>query len=266
MRVASIQLITSRDKEENLRKILYFIEKSSKAGADLVIFPEASTFFSPPDEPFDVLYEKAEPINGSWVNSLKKSARENNINLVIGIYEKSLEERKVYLSAVYINREGEVEHIYRKTHLYDAFNFRESDRISKGDNKYEVFKIDGKWKAGLLVCYELRFPEISRTYALKGADILLVPAAWVKGYLKEEHLFTLAKARAIENTLYVVLSAQIGNIYTGYSAIIDPLGVPIVRSTEKEGIILGELEKERINEVRQTLPLLQQRREDLYFR
>jgi predicted amidohydrolase len=86
MRVASIQLITSSDKGENLRKILYFIEKSSKVNADLVIFPEASNFFSPPNESFDTLYEKAEPIDGPWVNSLKKSTKENNINLVIGIY------------------------------------------------------------------------------------------------------------------------------------------------------------------------------------
>ncbi|AWR93711.1 carbon-nitrogen hydrolase family protein [Acidianus brierleyi] len=264
MRISTVQLITSRNKEENLRKIQQYIEKAKDTNSELVVFPEASMFFSPPDESPEILYEKAEDLEGPWITEVKKSAKENGINVILGIYERS-NNKKVYLTAVFIDKTGDLKYAYRKTHLYDAFSFMESERIEPGKEYYSPINIDGL-KAGILLCYELRFPEISRTYALKGVDLLIVPAAWVKGYLKEDHLLTLAKARALENTSYLVLSAQIGNIFTGYSMVIDPLGVPISRATEKEGIITSEIDKERIKEVRDTLPVLYQRREDLYFR
>jgi predicted amidohydrolase len=264
MIVSTVQLTTSRNKEENLRKIQQYIEKAKNSNSDLVVFPEASMFFSPPDEPLEILYEKAEDLDGPWITEVKKFAKENEINVILGIYEKS-DNKKVYLTAVFIDKNGDIRHTYRKTHLYNAFSFMESERIQPGKEYYSPINIDG-FRVGILLCYELRFPEIARTYALKGADILIVPAAWIKGYLKEDHLLTLAKARALENTNYLVLSAQIGNIFTGYSMIIDPLGIPISRATEKEGIITGEIDKERLKEVRDTLPVLFQRREDLYFR
>ncbi|WP_148691147.1 carbon-nitrogen hydrolase family protein [Acidianus manzaensis] len=264
MILSTVQLTTSVNKDENLRKIQQYIEKAKTANSDIVIFPEASMFFSPPEESREVLYKKAEDLNGPWLTQIKKTAKENEINVILGIYEKS-DNKKVYLTAVLIDKEGEIKYAYRKTHLYDAFNFMESERIEPGKDYYTPITIN-EFNIGILLCYELRFPEIARTYALKGADLLIVPAAWVKGYLKEDHLLTLAKARALENTSYLALSSQIGNIFTGYSMIIDPLGIPISRSTEKEGIITAEIDKERIKEVRATLPVLYQRREDLYFR
>ena len=117
---------------------------------------------------------------------------------------------------------------------------------------------------GLLVCYELRFPELTRRLALAGADVLLLPAAWIAGPLKEQHWATLLQARAIENTVFVAAANQTGNICTGRSMLIDPMGVAVVDGGEEAGVVTGDADLERIARVREKLPLLAQRREALY--
>jgi predicted amidohydrolase len=161
------------------------------------------------------------------------------------------------------NENGEIINVYRKTHLYDAFGYKESASVQPSDNPFKIFDFHGL-KFGVMVCYEVRFPEIARTMALKGADAILIPSAWVKGYNKEDHWLTLIKARALENTVYIATSNQIGNIYTGITSCVDPLGVIIHRMNETEGFIVGEISKQRIIEARMVLPTLIQRNNKLY--
>jgi predicted amidohydrolase len=115
-----------------------------------------------------------------------------------------------------------------------------------------------------MICYDIRFPEMSRILTVNGADILVVPSAWVQGIMKEEHWKTMVMARAIENGSYLIAPDQVGNIYSGRSMVADPFGTVILDMGDKEGIDIVEIDKTRIMEVRKSLPLLQNRRLDVY--
>jgi predicted amidohydrolase len=118
--------------------------------------------------------------------------------------------------------------------------------------------------AGLLICYDLRFPELSRLLTIKGADVLIAPSAWVAGEMKEEHWQTMIKARAIENGSYIVAPDQVGNIYCGKSMVVDPFGVVLLDMGKREGVEIVDIDKARIQQVRRSLPLLKNRRTDVY--
>jgi predicted amidohydrolase len=118
--------------------------------------------------------------------------------------------------------------------------------------------------AGLLICYDLRFPELSRLLTIKGADVLIAPSAWVAGEMKEEHWQTMIKARAIENGSYIVAPDQVGNIYCGKSMVVDPFGVVLLDMGKREGMEIVDIDKARIQQVRRSLPLLKNRRTDIY--
>jgi predicted amidohydrolase len=118
--------------------------------------------------------------------------------------------------------------------------------------------------AGLLICYDLRFPELSRLLTIKGADVLIAPSAWVAGEMKEEHWQTMIKARAIENGTYIVAPDQVGNIYCGKSMVVDPFGVVLLDMGKREGVEIVDIDKTRIQQVRRSLPLLKNRRTDIY--
>jgi predicted amidohydrolase len=115
-----------------------------------------------------------------------------------------------------------------------------------------------------MTCYELRFPEIARILAMQGAEVILVPTAWLAGRMKEEHLHVLAKARAIENTVFVAVASQTGRIFTGRSLVVDPFGVSICDAGEEEGLVTAEIDLDRIRRVRKSLPSLGQIRTDVY--
>ncbi len=122
----------------------------------------------------------------------------------------------------------------------------------------------GPTKIGIMICYDIRFPEMSRILAANGANTLVAPSAWVQGILKEEHWVTMLKARAIENGAFVVAPDQVGNIYSGRSMIIDPFGVVLLDMGNKQGMEIVEIDISRVGDVRETLPLLENRRTDVY--
>ena len=115
-----------------------------------------------------------------------------------------------------------------------------------------------------MICYDLRFPELSRILILGGANVLVAPSGWVQGDLKVDHWQTMIKARALENGCYVIAPDQTGNIYIGHSMIVDPLGRTIIDMEETEGIALATLDINLVNDTRSKLPLLQNRRTDVY--
>ena len=118
--------------------------------------------------------------------------------------------------------------------MYDAFGFRESDKFAAGvDLTPPVTFEDGCY--GMMICYDLRFPEMARMLTLSGANILLAPSGWVQGELKVDHWQTMIRARALENGCYVIAPDQVGNIYIGHSMIVDPLGRTVVDLGEREG-------------------------------
>jgi len=260
-RVAAFQFSASRIKEENLKKILNAIKLASKAKVDLIVFPEYSMFYPLPRGEFTRL---AEHLDGEFTRSVAEAAKKFNVNVVLNLCEKCVDDpSRIYDTSILISSGGEVLSKYRKTHLFDAFKFRESDFIKPGDGISHPASI-GDFKIGFLICYDVRFPETARVLALKGCNLLCVSAAWFSGTLKEEHLLTMAKARAIENGLYVVLANQSPPTFCGRSAIIDPFGVVMADAGEMETMICADLSLERLKKVRSALPLLNQRRPELY--
>lgn len=260
MRVASVQFNSVRSKDENLKKILKYVEGASKLNVDLIVFPEYSMFF-PIDHDTCRL---AESIDGQFVNEVKRCAKTFNVNVVVNISEISKSnDNRVYDTSILISRDGEIISIYRKTHLFDAFNIRESRYIIPGDELVKPVLID-EFNVGLLICYDLRFPEAARTLALDGCTLICVSSAWYSGVMKEKHLLTMVLARAIENGIFIVMSNQTQPTFCGRSCIVDPYGVVMADAGERECMIYTDINIDRLRDVRSNLPLLSQRRCKLY--
>ena len=162
-----------------------------------------------------------------------------------------------------ISPAGKVSATYRKLHLYNALGFKESAKLVPGKSIVRPARTRA-CSVGLLICYDLRFPELSRILTVKGADVLVAPSAWVAGEMKEEHWQTMVKARAIENGSYVVAPAQVGNIYCGRSMAVDPFGVVLVDMGQQEGVEAVDIDRSRVQKIRKSLPLLKNRRTDVY--
>ena len=139
---------------------------------------------------------------------------------------------------------GAVSTSYRKIHLYDSFGYKESDALRAGPLAPVVVDVAG-FRVGLMTCYDLRFPELARLLVDHGAEVLVVPAAWVAGPRKVEHWRTLVRARAIENTVFVVAAAQPGPRYSGHSMVVDPLGDVLAEAGEGAEVLRGHARPQR---------------------
>lgn len=262
-KVAIVQIQSSTEKKENLRRALELIKDSESGGADLVVFPEFLMAFSPASQTAKELAQVAEPLQGPFVTSLQEAAKATQTAIVATIYETCSIPDRVYDTALWIDTAGNIAAVYRKLHLYDAFGFRESDKFAPGsDLTPPVTMDDGRF--GMMICYDLRFPEMARMLTLSGANILLAPSGWVQGELKVDHWQTMIRARALENGCYVIAPDQVGNIYIGRSMIVDPLGRTVVDLGEREGVEIIEIDFNLVHDTRAKLPLLQNRRNDVY--
>jgi deaminated glutathione amidase len=255
MRAAAVQLRATTDVDANLATIRDLLSRTS--GADLVVLPEASMYdFGRADQPLGPV---AQPLDGPFVAALSAHAQALHCTLVAGMFETAPDDRRPYNTLVAIGPDGEVVAAYRKIHLYDSFGFRESDRLSPGDIEPVTLKV-GDLVVGLMTCYDLRFPEHARLLVDAGADVLVVPAAWVTGPLKEDHWTTLLRARAIENTVFVVGAAQTGPAYSASTMIVDPMGVAVARLGDEPGVVTADVTLDRVREVRDRNPSLANRR------
>ncbi len=264
-KIAVAQIQSSIVKEENLRTALALIKEAKNQAAEIIAFPEFLMAFSPANQRAEELSELAESVDGPFINSLRETAKAVSVSVVATIYEICSVSNRVYDSAVWIDAAGQVVSVYRKLHLYDAFGFKESDKFHPGEDLTVPVK-SGESRFGMMICYDLRFPEMARMLALLGADVIVAPSGWVQGDLKLEHWQTMVKARALENGCYVVAPAQVGNIYIGHSMIVDPLGRTIVDMGEEEGLKVVDLDLKLVSETREKLPLLKNRRTDVYAR
>lgn len=265
--VALVQMRSSENKEENLKASVDFISRAADRKASLICFPEFQMAFSPlKQSPKDLANNVAEYIDGgNFVSALCRSAKRNKIGVIATVYErnKNKNEFKVYDTAVIINNKGQITSVYRKLHLYNALGFRESDKLIQGNViKKPVSTSVGN--IGLMICYDIRFPEMSRILTVNGADILVVPSAWVYGIMKEDHWRTMIMARAIENGSYIIAPDQVGNIFSGRSMVADPFGTVLLDMGDTQGMDVVEIDKSRVMKVRESLPLLKNRRLDIY--
>src|SRR5215469_10299198 len=264
-RVAIVQMKSSTDKKENLRISLDFVKEGARRKAGLICFPEFQMAFSSAKQSTKQLANVAESVDDNFILKLCSAARSCNIEVVVTIYEKSdaSSDKRVYDTAVLINSKGNIISRYRKVHLYDALGFKESLKLMAG-NSIELPSATSAGTIGLMICYDIRFPEISRILAVQGAEILAAPSAWVQGVMKEEHWVTLLKARSIENGLYMVAPDQVGHIFSGRSMVIDPFGSVILDMGNREGMEVVDIDISRVRSIRKSLPLLKNRRKDVY--
>lgn len=265
-RIALVQMKSSLNKEQNLAYSLELINEAAKDKARLICFPEFQMAYSPPEQKPEALHKIAEKMNGNFVSTLSYSAKQNKINVIATIYEiinTNKQNHKVFDTAIIINDLGKLKSVYRKVHLYDALGFKESKKLVAG-SIIERPTRTSVGNLGLLICYDMRFPEISRILTVNGANILASPSAWVAGFMKQEHWEIMVKARAIENGVYVIAPNQVGNIYCGHSMVIDPFGSTLVDMGNREGIEIIDIDSSRIDTIRRTLPLLMNRRTDVY--
>jgi len=265
-RAALVQMKSSVDKNKNLSYSLKLIGRAAQKKVQLICFPEFQMAYSPAEQKPETLHEIAEKINGDFISALSNSAKKNKINVVATIYEiinTNKQNQKVFDTAVIINERGKIQSVYRKIHLYDALGFKESKKLLAG-NIIEKPTRTSVGNLGLQICYDMRFPEISRILTVNGANILVSPSAWVDGFMKQEHWEIMLKSRAIENGVYVIAPNQLGNIYCGHSMVIEPFGATLIDLGNREGMEILDIDNSRIDTVRRTLPLLENRRTDVY--
>ena len=257
MRIAAAQYGASMDKAANLERIAGLTARAAEAGAGLVVFPEGAMcdFGTPTDN----LHKVAEPLDGRFVSALSDLAARHELTIVAGMFESIPDDHLVYNAAVVVDPAKGTVGVFRKRHLFDAFGEIESERFRPGLDDPLLVRVDG-FMVAVVICYDIRFASFIERAADAGADLLVAPAAWVAGPLKEEHLSVLARARAIENTMYVAVGGQIGPNYTGRSVIVDPLGATLAGLGDAEGVAAAEVSRERLEAARTRLPVLRQRR------
>lgn len=261
MKVAAAQIAcTLGDLSANLRMMCDFAERARAAGAELVVFPEmADTGYA-----MQVIREQATAWSEGAVPELQKIAHTLSLAIISGVSEK--EGGAIYNSQVVIDSTGAIVAKYRKTHLFAPAPVEEDKFCAPG---HELTSVElGPLKFGLTICYDLRFPEIYRALALDhGANAFVISSAWP--FPRVEHLRVLATARAIENQSYVILANRVGRDegapFCGASAVIDPYGVVVAAaSPDRAELIVADLSQEVLSTVRQRMPVLAHRREDLY--
>jgi deaminated glutathione amidase len=265
--VAAIQLCSNEDKDRNLKLVSQFIDTAVGNGADVVVLPEMFNCCGHTE----VMIKNAEKIPGYTTNTMSDKARQHGIYIVCGsIFEKA-GENKVYNTSVIVEHNGEILAKYSKIHLFDIdiqdkIRYKESEHVIAGDKIVTVNM--GSFDAGLGICYDLRFCELFRNLALKGAKIIFIPSAFTQT-TGEYHWEPLIKARAIENQVFVVAANQIGtspNNITCYgkSMVVDPWGRVLAKAEDNENIITAEIDFNLLENVRTEVPLLKHRRTDLY--
>lgn len=263
MKVAAAQIsCVVGDADANLATVRDFCVRAKASGAELIVFPEmVDTGYV-----MRAIREHASEWTARFVPQLQRTARELSLSLVCGVSER--EGECIYNSQVVIDTKGEITGKYRKTHLFSPAPIEE-DKCFAAGNCISTVSI-GKIRAGLSICYDLRFPEVYRRLAIEGnAHAFLISSAWP--FPRVEHLRVLAAARAIENQSYVVLANRAGTddgvTFCGSSAIIDPYGVVIASaSADREELVEADISEPLIQSVRDRMPVFQNRRPDVYAR
>lgn len=248
-----VQLASQIDSAAN--RDLVATRLASVDGGDLVVLPEATMHdFGAADHDLAAI---AEPLDGPFVDLLATQARRLGSTIVAGMFERT--GGLPYNTLVAIGPDGDLVATYRKVHLYDSFGYRESERLSPGDIAPVVVPI-GDLTVGLMTCYDLRFPEFARMLVDRGAEALVVPAAWVAGEHKVDHWRTLLAARAIENTVWVAAADQGGARYSGHTLVADPWGTIVDEAAGGNEVVTADLAVDTVRRSREVNPSLANRR------
>jgi predicted amidohydrolase len=267
VRVAAVQLNATADRDANLATADRLVRDAAGRGAQLVVLPEKWTVLGSGAQ----LRAGAEPLDGRAIGWARACAQELAIELVAGSIVERTPDGRLHNTCVHISAGGEIRASYRKIHMFDVtvdgIAYRESEHEDAGE-EIVLSRTDAGLELGLSVCYDLRFPELYRILALRGARVLVVPAAFTLATTRD-HWETLLRARAIENQAFVVAANQIGENEPGRhsggrSMIVDPWGVVLAQAPDGVGVIVADLDLARLAAVRASLPSLANRRAGVY--
>jgi predicted amidohydrolase len=268
MRVAALQLNSREDKEANLAAADRLTRAAAAEGAELVLLPEKWTVLGSGEH----LRAGAEPLDGPAIAWARATARELGIDLVAGsIAERVADSEMLANTSVHAGPDGEIHAVYRKIHMFDVevdgVVYRESEHEQPGEEIVTSTAANGV-QLGMSVCYDLRFPELYRILAIRGARVIVVPSAFTLATTRD-HWEPLLRARAIENQAFVVAANQIGEHPPHYrsggrSMIVDPWGVVLAQAPDTVCHIVAELDLERQEQIRHDLPALANRRPAAY--
>jgi predicted amidohydrolase len=256
--VAVAQFAPGTDRDANLAAMRELAGTAVARGAGLVVFPEYSAFFE--KRMGEASLAAAETLDGPFVTALGDLAARLGVHIVAGLLQSTDDPGRVQNTVVAVAPNGQVVAGYRKLHLYDAFGGRESDLVRAGAvEEPETFQVAG-FTVGLQTCYDIRFPEVTRRLVDAGADLVLVPAEWVPGPLKESHWRTLVTARALENTIYIAAADHAPPGGVGASMVVDPAGVELVTIGVATDVAVAWVSRSHLAEVRRVNPALALRR------
>jgi deaminated glutathione amidase len=268
LRAGAVQLNSTDDKDRNLAGAERLIRAAASDGAELVVLPEKWNVLGTAAQ----LAAGAEPLEGPSIGLARDLARELGIELVAGsiVEERSGEGRRANTS-VHIGRDGELRSVYRKIHMFDVevdgVAYRESESEEPGA-EIVVSRLQDGVQLGMSICYDLRFPELYRILAIRGAEVVVVPSAFTLATTRD-HWEVLVRARAIENQCFIVAPNQIGSHPPGHrsggrSLIVDPWGLVLASAPDKETAVVADLDLDLLGGIRRRLPSLANRRPASY--
>jgi predicted amidohydrolase len=267
LRVACVQMTSRRDKAANLERAEALVARAASTGADIVVLPEKWNLIGGADD----YRTAAEPLDGESVAAMAGWARTLGVTLVGGsITERREGHDRCSNTCCVFDAGGELVAVYRKIHLFDVevggHVYRESEAEEPGTEPVVAHAED--WDIGLTVCYDVRFPELYRILALEGAELATVPAHFTTPTGKD-HWHVLLRARAIENQFYVAAAAQVGETIAGKPAygrslVVDPWGTVLAQAPDEETVVVAEVDRARLRDIRAKLPSLANRQADAY--
>lgn len=235
--------------------------RAKQDGAQLLVFPES--LMTPFEQSPEQFAAAAQPLDGPFTQAVDAIAREQGLWMVYTANEQNSAGGAPFNTAVVVDDAGRRRAFYRKVHLFDVGEYRESSKMSAGDRLFEPLQTPF-CRLGLGICYDLRFPELARRQALAGCELLIYPAAWVAGPGKVNQWQTLLKARAIENGIFVAGLSRTGGTYIGESLVAGPDGEVIATAGEGEKLLCCRIDTDAVAATQAAVPSLRHRRPELY--
>ncbi len=268
--VAALQITSTSNVEANFAEAEEQIELASRRGAELIGLPENFAFLGEDNEKLRL----AADLSIKCTNFLKTMSQRYQVYLLGGGYPVPANDGSHTLNrSALFGRDGQVLAQYDKIHLFDVDLpdgnlYKESSTILSGQEYPPVIDIPGLCKVGLSICYDVRFPELYRYLSSKGAELLMIPAAFT-AFTGKDHWQILLQARAIENTAYVVAPAQTGVHYGrrqshGHAMVIDPWGTVLSDAGKTQGAAIAPADKDRVKKVREQMPSLKHRKTKIF--
>ena len=268
MRAGAVQLNSTDNLDRNVATADRLVREAAAKGAELVVLPEKWSVLGTPEQ----MAAAAQPLDGTCITWARSVASELGIDLVAGsIVERVAGQPKTANTSVHVGADGEIRAVYRKIHMFDV----EVDGVLYAESREEepgsevvASELSNGAVLGLSICYDVRFPELYRVLAVRGAQVVAVPSAFTLATTRD-HWEVLVRARAIENQCFVVAPNQIGahppgNRSGGRSLIVDPWGLVLATAPDEETAIVAELDLDNQREIRARLPVLDHRRADAY--